>query len=107
MGSKDGGAIYVCNENLDIGFSTDEGVYCGGVKRLQELKIIKGCASMKFGLELLFDVTVVSRIIGGDGNFEFLGEATKVLDEFDGEGTLDNIPTGLSGQFDGLASKVA
>ena len=61
---------------------------------------------MKFGLEFLLDVTVISRIVSGDGNFELLGEATKVFDEVDGEGTLDNISTGLSGQFDRLASEV-
>ena len=73
---------------------------------MEELEIIEGCASMKFGLEFLLDVTIVSRIVSCDGNFEFLGEATKVLDEVDGESTLDNISTGLSGQFDRLASKV-
>ena len=36
---------------------------------------------MEFGLELLLDVSVVFRIVGGDGNFEFIGEETKVLDK--------------------------
>ena len=73
---------------------------------MKELEVIEGCASMKFGLEFLLDVTIVSGIVGGDGDFELFGEATKVFDEVDGEGTLDNISAGLSGQFDGLASKV-
>ena len=73
---------------------------------MEELKIIEGCASMKFGLELLFEVTVISRIVGGDGDFELLGEATKVLDEIDGEGTLGDVSAGLSGELDALASEI-
>ena len=106
MGAEYSGTIDAGDENLDVGFSTDKGVDCGGVERLKELKIIEGCASMKFGLELLFEVTVISRVVGGDGDFEFLGEATKVFDEVDGEGTLGNISTGLSGKLDALASEI-
>ena len=73
---------------------------------MKELKIIEGCASMKFGLELLFEVTVISRVVGGDGDFEFLGEATKVFDEVDGEGTLGDVSTRLCGKFDTLASEI-
>ena len=36
------------------------------------------------------DVAVISRIVGGDGDFEFFGKAAKVFDEVDGEGTLDD-----------------
>ena len=39
---------------------------------MEKLKIKEGCTSVEFGLELLFDVAVVSRVIGGDGDFEFL-----------------------------------
>ena len=63
---------------------------------MEKLKIKEGCASMKFGLELLLDVTVVSRIIGGDGDFEFLGKASKMFDKVDGKSTLGDISTGLS-----------
>ena len=106
MGSEDGWTIGASDENLDIGFSTDKGVDCGGVERLQELKIIEGCASMKFSLELLLEITVISRIVGGDGDFEFLGEATKVFDKIDGESTLGDVSAGLSGKLDALASEI-
>ena len=106
MGTEYGGTIDASDENLDIGFSTDKGVDCGGVERLKELKIIEGCASMKFSLELLLEVTVISGIVGGDGDFEFLGEATKVFDEMNGEGALGNVSTRLCGKFDTLASEV-
>ena len=32
MGTENSGAIDASDENLDIGFSTDEGVDCGGVE---------------------------------------------------------------------------
>ena len=106
VGTEDSGTIDAGDKNLNVGFSTDKGVDCGGVERLKELKIEEGGTSMKFGLELLFDVTIVSRIIGGDGDFKLLGEATKVLDEIDGEGTLGDVSAGLSGELDALASEV-
>ena len=106
MGSEDSGNIDASDENLDIGFSTDEGVDCGGVERLEELEVEEGGTSMKFGLELLFNVAVVSKIVGGDGDFEFLGEATKVFDEVDGEGALGDVAAGLSRELDTLTSEI-
>ena len=96
MGSENSWTIGASDENLDVGFSTDKGVDCRGVEGLEKLKIKEGCASMKFGLELLFDVAVISGIIGGDGDLEFLGKASKMLDEINGEGALGDVSTGLS-----------
>ena len=106
MGTEDSGTIDAGDENLNVGFSTDKGVDCGGVERLEKLEVEEGGTSVKFGLELLFDVAIVSRIVGGDGDFKLLGEATKVLDEMDGKGTLGDVSAGLSGKFDALASKI-
>ena len=106
MGTEDSGTIDAGDENLNVGFSTDKGVDCGGVKRLEKLKVEEGGTSVEFGLELLFDVAIVSRIVGSDGDFKFLGEATKVLDEMDGEGALGDVSAGLSGKFDALASEI-
>ena len=52
---------------------------------------------MEFSLEFLFDVTVVSGVVGGDGDLGFLGKTSKMFDEVDGEGTLGDVSTGLSG----------
>ena len=106
MGSEYGWTIGASDENLDVGFSTNKGVDCGGVERLEKLKVEEGGTSVKFGLELLFDVAIVSRIVGGDGDFKFLGEATKVLDEMDGKGTLGDVSAGLGGELDALASEI-